>query len=1428
MQRFIDAWVPHPACTSFNIQALSENPSHPRGKLRRRRVINVIEGLLASCDILCLQETKLGRHNRTALSKHFPEFLIFYNNYELHNAGTMILVRRSYAAGFVIEEVPHTEAVRGRVQTLRFNSISHPSILKASFHVSNVYLQSGHCVQKRFSQLSSLLSLDPKIHSFAMGDFNMTDCPEDSPSGASKLRLSGVLLAAWEALMGKLGLREHYQPTHTHFAICDDVTVSRSSRIDKIFSSLSDADFKVVAPVVFVAPYGTRSTEEFRRCKLEGDGPSEAFRKHFLSDHIPVSLTFVGAAPSGKRAPNLPKWAGSLPGLGERTTSFWLKSLRGDEDAFQRMAAWKTAAFRSTKWLMTKGSAKALDLANNLHLLAVATSLLRACSARVQDGGRIEKLMRANPDLKGLIDIEEGVYQVGRLSAKVVELMEKEIGEFSSGQLEGAELFKSFPTSHMPGDCKGSDPISAIRERLPSTRSHLTHLRASPTDVPSSDPQVMGDVLEEYYGEVWARNPQAASKNKVLEYLSDYDVRIPDHLVPILPTADDFMDAIGASNNSAAGPDGIPFSILRACNLFSKDLAQCLADIARELAEGIPPPPGFNHSRFYVLPKQEGGLVAKTRGLSVSNADNRLVATATAKKIEPALKDIIRPEQKGFTPERVGSEHVFDMLDHFYGRLSKKKQMYVLLLDTRRAFDTLSHTFLHECLRVTGFPAWFLNQIRGLLHEVVVFPVLSALTGHKIHIHRGVKQGCPLSPFLFILAINVLLWKLRGISGARRYAFADDLALALRSVTKILRVLEIVKEFGSFSDLHMNVSKTILIPARPPSRATRRRLDEAGWKDLKFSDSGVYLGVKFGPEVTTFDVFEDAFNKLLRRVECFRSILKTSSIHTKTVILNVFCTPLMCYLTQFYCVPYLSMVVPLRNLYRKVLIPFNGGGFCYAHVVTPRNQGLSLHTPLKDLWSLNMTHLGAGFDLEASQGLPLPDMGPFKERISYKNVRSDMSPSCHKAWGAFVLLEDHAPRKYGRFIDLTDLPLVDKEVQRRTWFYNVVVMGVFSGARSEPSAPTSMEAKLVKRLGVSLPVGRTLAANLRLNAITVRKMATPAVWNVSFRMLFNALPFDLRRLQAKMVVPERPPGQSPPAFTCHLCGEGSDSAEHVFLQCKVVTGARATLNSRVGTAMGNCWQDVLLAFPALASPVTAWLTVSLTYQVWRLRREHFATLGTIPVLSTAINKIVDSTLLGFNPGARKSKGSEVRVVEFASNPPASAVVGFTDGSAYPSGESGAGVTIEGGGISRREISLYLGTGDNNSAEAYGLLCFFNLILEHCKDGLIANNTDVLCFSDSAGVLGYLLKGWACPVSTELGRLLRSTYHFVKKKCRLGLWWIRGHRGVPGNEDADRLAKIGAMGAVNSPPLSTISSLNDYCFPAPLPAALPLPCGGGGV
>jgi exonuclease III len=780
--RRIDTYIPHPSITSFNINSLSYHAQGEIGAKRRHRKINYLDRLLRDCDILCMQEPKLGANDKGALQVHFPHHHIYYNNDRLDHGGTMILVSHRYAKHYNIEELDTTAAPRGRLQALRFHSLTHPDISKASFDVFNTYLPADGNATAKLDILTLISpihnmnhnSSSHRGHLFLSGDFNFTTDPNDTSNPNSTIRLRSRDLDRWANITDQLGLREVEQSTHSHFALTNTTANTRSSRIDRQYNSLTDAELTVISCVAEISLAGAATS---RGASLTSDflqddpstGLKAAYKRTHVSDHLPITTRFYSLSPTSSRSFNAPSYLGDDKSLALHTKAHWTGYVSGGKvSPFAALADWKGATKASVITHFSESKGRKAKLQAGVAELTAAIALLRACTRGNQDTDHIDKLLRTHTNLNQFINTSTTRYTITGLIEFIDNLFYTspiDAAQALQGKDGGEEIEIDLPPSFVPGTGrKGCDPISAIKERLPCTRARLSALRAKPGDALTSDPQMMGDIIVGHYSKVWARNKEGARSPAIYTYIQQVagKMQIPTHLQPTPTTADDFIDIINDTNDSCAGPDGIPFSYYRTYIQLDRALAEVLADICSLLAAGHLPPLGYNHARFFLIPKKEGGLIADTRGISVSNADNRLMATGLVRAITPALQAIIHKDQKGFVPGRVGTEHAHALTNSFYSALSRKQQRYILLLDTKRAFDTVSHTFIHSALASMGFTGWFCRAVAGLLHDVVVIPVLSTTTKHRIRIERGVKQGCPLSPLLFIICFDILLHQLDG------------------------------------------------------------------------------------------------------------------------------------------------------------------------------------------------------------------------------------------------------------------------------------------------------------------------------------------------------------------------------------------------------------------------------------------------------------------------------------------------------------------------------------------------------------------------------------------------------------------------------------------------------------------------------------------
>ena len=220
----------------------------------------------------------------------------------------------------------------------------------------------------------------------------------------------------------------------------------------------------------------------------------------------------------------------------------------------------------------------------------------------------------------------------------------------------------------------------------------------------TSDPQVMAEIADEFWKGVWSKRDKAPSATK--DYLKGYK-KILGADVRKLPTLVDnlsFIDIINSTNNSCAGPDGVPFAVYRAAPHVYSTIA---AGLFLALSEGVQIPKVFTDGLLFLLPKTCLLFPDDTRPLSVTNAFNRIIASGVVSSITPSLQAFLEPNQKGFIPGRSGDDHIRDLNRKFYNAVKdkdKNSNLYVLFVDTKKAFDSIDHDYLLFLLKQIDFP----------------------------------------------------------------------------------------------------------------------------------------------------------------------------------------------------------------------------------------------------------------------------------------------------------------------------------------------------------------------------------------------------------------------------------------------------------------------------------------------------------------------------------------------------------------------------------------------------------------------------------------------------------------------------------------------------------------------------------------------------
>ena len=392
--------------------------------------------------------------------------------------------------------------------------------------------------------------------------------------------------------------------------------------------------------------------------------------------------------------------------------------------------------------------------------------------------------------------------------------------------------------------------------------------------------------------------------------------------------------------------------------------------------------------------------------------------------------------------DRNGSVHIINIHNQYHQAVDNKTLRIILFMDTKKAFDSIDHEFIHKILHHIGLPEWVTTIVHSLLMNVCVFPVLSAMTKIHIVIKRGVKQGCPLSPLLFVICYDILIYNMNDHSNALHikidiYAFADDIALSAISIHHLTAIMPIIDEFSIMSGLGLNQDKTKFISSLPFSDNDREAIINCPW-DIKVDealvDSHTYLGILMGRNITTIDIFTPALNKFKDRVVLFGPYLSSCNIDKRIVIFNVFLYSLFSYLIQFFIMPYNEIYLPIRHISRTKIIPFCGGGFNYSHLLEKKTR-FGFATALIDLWAWSTAMLVCQSSLASQHGRQwcfIPGM----EHVHYANWGSLIIPE-HVAHMTMHFLHNYGVHDDDGCIDVSSFS-DDTRTRRRQIYWHLV------------------------------------------------------------------------------------------------------------------------------------------------------------------------------------------------------------------------------------------------------------------------------------------------------------------------------------------------------------------------------------------------------
>eukprot|EP00253_Pinus_taeda_P017653 PITA_17653 len=273
--------------------------------------------------------------------------------------------------------------------------------------------------------------------------------------------------------------------------------------------------------------------------------------------------------------------------------------------------------------------------------------------------------------------------------------------------------------------------------------------------------------------------------------------------------------------DKALGPDGFTARFLQTCwQIVEKDLCKMVLKLQSCQKIG-----GSANLVFLALiPKEKGAKeFNRFHPISLCNIGYKLITKVIANRLKGILPTIIPENQGGFVQGRQLVDNCILVQEVIHSSQLRKEKGMVIKLDLANAFDWVRLSFLWEVLKKFSFGMGFLNWLRACIADPWIAPLVNGRAAGFFKASRGLRQGCPLSPLLFVLQVSVMSFYLdqklvdqeilglniaRGVKNVNHTLFADDtLLLGVASARSASSFKKVMDDYSEATGNRLNKGK---------------------------------------------------------------------------------------------------------------------------------------------------------------------------------------------------------------------------------------------------------------------------------------------------------------------------------------------------------------------------------------------------------------------------------------------------------------------------------------------------------------------------------------------------------------------------------------------------------------------------------------------